>query len=342
LIEGSGSVGAEGGGEVAIQPKKNFLLVLWEFSRPHTIIGSVLSIVSLHLFAASAPGLSAINLSALSVAMAWALACGALINLYVTGLNQLFDIDIDKVNKPYLPIPAGYLSEKVAWISVLAALVLGTVPIALWYPYAKLPLLATTIGSALLGTAYSAPPVRLKRFPLLAAFCIIVVRGTLINLGFYAHAASVIGAELFPLRSCLAATYFALFGVVIATMKDVPDVKGDRLFQVRTFSVRIGARRILEGSTWTLAATLALTGCACIWGVWSEGLPLALRVCRGLVAAAALSTAVYVRRSCVGLLERAGDEDSETFSKEVFAYYMGLWKIFYASYILLPLAILGC
>lgn len=39
LIEGSGSVGAEGGGEVAIQPKKNFLLVLWEFSRPHTIIG---------------------------------------------------------------------------------------------------------------------------------------------------------------------------------------------------------------------------------------------------------------------------------------------------------------
>ncbi len=32
-----------------------------------------------------------------------------------------------------------------------------------------------TLGSALLGTAYSAPPLRLKRFPLLAALSIIVV-----------------------------------------------------------------------------------------------------------------------------------------------------------------------
>jgi len=28
--------------------------------------------------------------------------------------------------------------------------------------------------------------------------------------------------------------------------------------------------------------------------------------------------------------------------RQVFAYYMDLWKIFYASYVLLPLAILGC
>ena len=124
-IEGSVEAVADAGEERAILPKKNFLLVIWEFSRPHTIIGphprtlasnggiripscmlvwrhatkrnticppnprpmnddfltagSVLSIVSLHLFAASAPGLSTINLSALSVAMAWALACGALV-----------------------------------------------------------------------------------------------------------------------------------------------------------------------------------------------------------------------------------------------------------------------
>jgi len=34
-----------------------------------------------------------------------------------------------------------------------------------------------------------------------------VVRGTLINLGFYAHAAAVLGAELLPLRSWLASAY---------------------------------------------------------------------------------------------------------------------------------------
>ena len=177
------------------------MVVIWEFTRPHTIIGSVLSIVSLHLFAASAPGLSVLNLSALGTALLWALVSGALVNLYVTGLNQLFDVEIDKgnkpypppflpfpvltrhasplppyykVNKPYLPIAAGELSERRGWVLVLSALLLGTIPIALWYPYDPAPLLATTLGSALLGTAYSAPPVRLKRFPLLAAFCIIV------------------------------------------------------------------------------------------------------------------------------------------------------------------------
>jgi 4-hydroxybenzoate polyprenyltransferase len=33
--------------------------------------------------------------------------CAVLINIYVTGLNQVFDVDIDKINKPYLPIAAG-------------------------------------------------------------------------------------------------------------------------------------------------------------------------------------------------------------------------------------------
>ena len=36
-----------------------------------------------------------------------------------------------------------------------------------------------------------------------------MVRGTLINLGFYAHAAAVLGAELLPLRSWLDRALFA-------------------------------------------------------------------------------------------------------------------------------------
>ena len=33
-----------------------------------------------------------------------ALLCG---NGYIVGINQLYDVDIDMVNKPYLPIAAG-------------------------------------------------------------------------------------------------------------------------------------------------------------------------------------------------------------------------------------------
>ena len=37
---------------------------------------------------------------------------GCLANLYIVGINQLSDIEIDKVNKPYLPLASGELSVK--------------------------------------------------------------------------------------------------------------------------------------------------------------------------------------------------------------------------------------
>lgn len=93
------------------------------------------------------------------------------------------------------------------------------------------------------------PPFRLKRFPLLAAFCILVVRGSLVNFGFFSQAkAAVLGytdgplsmAMAFP-ESLVATAFFAVFGVVIAIMKDVPDVQGDKLFEIPSFSVKKGA-----------------------------------------------------------------------------------------------------
>ena len=59
---------------------------------------------------------------------------------------------------------------------VLASLVSG---LALGWAHPRYctdALRATLVGSALLGTAYSAPPLRLKRFPLLAGLCIMAVR----------------------------------------------------------------------------------------------------------------------------------------------------------------------
>jgi 4-hydroxybenzoate polyprenyltransferase len=233
---------------------KGWARIVWDFSRPHTIIGSVLSVVSLHFFAAMAPGAAVMNLSALGVALAWATVCAILVNIYLTGLNQITDVDIDKINKPYLPIAAGHLSLPAAWAICLGSLFLGVVPSMFFYPFEKAPLLAVTIGSALLGTgalrthvltspvhasvleivclcqslhdtddthdtrnvqtcaAYSLPPMRLKRYPIFAALCIIVVRGTLVNLGFYAHAAQALGGAILPARAWLASLFFGLFG----------------------------------------------------------------------------------------------------------------------------------
>eukprot|EP00802_Teleaulax_amphioxeia_P008868 Tamp_08879.p1 GENE.Tamp_08879~~Tamp_08879.p1 ORF type:complete len:530 (-),score=73.40 Tamp_08879:672-2027(-) len=337
--------------------QKNWLQVLWDFSRPHTIVGSVLSVVSLHLFAATAPGATLLNLSALGVALAWAIVCAVLVNIYVTGLNQVFDVEIDKINKPYLPIAAGQLSLPAAWAICVGALLLGTVPSILFYPFDKAPLLTVTVGSALLGTAYSAPPTRLKRFPLFAALCIIVVRGTLVNLGFYAHAAQALGGAMLPARAWIASFFFGLFGCVIALVKDVPDVGGDRSFAIKTLSVRLGAPAVLLLGTRILSATLLLAAACCVYG-GVGAVDGATRAARLLVAAAGAAAAVWVERSSASLLqtygseggsvEGAGSEGSgaslsasqeSVFCTKAFEYYMHLWKLFYGAYLLLPFAL---
>jgi homogentisate phytyltransferase/homogentisate geranylgeranyltransferase len=80
--------------------------------------------------------------------------------------------------------------------------------------------------------------------------CIVVVRGILVNLGFYFQAKISIlglkdipnlldGCKKFP-ESLVSAGFFAIFGLVIAFMKDVPDVLGDEQFQIKSFSVKLG------------------------------------------------------------------------------------------------------
>ena len=96
-------------------------------------------------------------------------------NICIVGMNQIFDVDIDKVNKPYLPLASGEWSLNTG-ISV--AVSTGLVAVLLGLYIGSAPLLATLIGSLLLGIAYSVdlPFLRWKRYPVLAMGCILSVR----------------------------------------------------------------------------------------------------------------------------------------------------------------------
>jgi homogentisate phytyltransferase/homogentisate geranylgeranyltransferase len=90
---------------------------------------------------------------------------------------------------------------------------------------------------------------------MLAAFCILTVRGSVINLGFLLQAKEVIlGQRLsswnwstlvqqYP-DSVAISAFFAAFGLIIALMKDTPDVAGDTKNNIPTFSVRLGAKKM--------------------------------------------------------------------------------------------------
>lgn len=325
----------------------SFLVILWRFSRPHTIIGSALAIPAIHLLAS--PTLIDAFTARSVTSILYAMLPSLLMNLYITGLNQVTDVEIDKVNKPDLPLAAGDWSVRTGTVVTVSALilsvVLGFAVIAPTTTSSSLstPGLQVALGwSAVLGTVYSLPPLRLKRFPFWAAFCIVAVRGAVINAGFYAHAivaaygGSAGGASVWKClttdpRCMLSSLYFAVFGVVIALMKDVPDVKGDSLAKVRTFSVRLGPsivfkwmHRLLTTLFWGVGLAFykaAATGTTASW---------AIRLGRAIAGTSALLAGASVQRE-------AAPVDPED-SREVYGFYMHLWKLFYLSYLVMPLA----
>ena len=319
-----------------------FVFVLWKFTRPHTLIGSALAIPALHVLAAPSLG-AAFSAKALSV-MLYTMIPALLMNLYITGLNQITDIEIDKVNKPYLPIPAGLLSVRDAIFTVVVSLI-ASLWMGMAHPfYGTEGLNVALWGSGILGTLYSLRPIRLKRFPLLAAFCIIAVRGAIINASFFAHSAAAAYGQiassasggssiLYCLknnRACfLSSLFFAVFGLVIALMKDVPDVLGDRRANVRTFSVRIGQKRVFHGMRWLLSGLFFIVGGSFLSSAYVAP-TWALTVGRIITGSSSIWAGLSVNRQSRGV----DPEDSQ----QVYDYYMHLWKLFYLSYFALPFA----
>jgi homogentisate phytyltransferase/homogentisate geranylgeranyltransferase len=139
--------------------------VVWSFTRPHTMYGTAIAVPAIGVLAGGN------SIAALPAAL-----CA---NAFVTGLNQITDVEVDRINKPFLPLPSEALDTNDAIGIVVVAAVLSI----LLSVHSK-TLLVTTASSIALGTMYSMPPPRLKRFPLFAALSIIAVRGIIINIGF--------------------------------------------------------------------------------------------------------------------------------------------------------------
>jgi homogentisate phytyltransferase/homogentisate geranylgeranyltransferase len=284
--------------------------VLWRFSRPHTIIGTTLSVVGLYAIAVAADQASdAFDLAATVIA-------GLAVNIAIVGVNQLTDVEIDRVNKPYLPIAAGDLTPRNATIIVAACTV---IPLAMALTQGAAETIAVAAALAV-GALYSLPPVRLKRFPLAASLCITGVRSIVVNLGVYYHFAHDIAPPVWAL--CL---FVLPFSFAIAVLKDVPDIEGDRAYSIRTFTVRLGAEKVFAIGLSALA--LAYAGMIFLgpWLLAGYVQPVVLVV--GHLAAAGVL--LYLANS-------ADPGDKQAFTR----FYMRVWALFFLEYLLVPLACL--
>ena len=207
---------------------------LWRFSRPHTLIGTFVS----------AAGLYAIAVHELPRAglgdLCWVIVAGAGVNLAIVGVNQITDVEIDRVNKPHLPIAAGELTREAAWRIVLVAALL---PLVLALTQGLFETAAVVVGARgrrrLLDAAGAPQALAVRRRP-------VHLRGALGRRQPRHVRALRAGvrrrADISP--PVWALTAFVLpFSFAIAVLKDVPDIEGDRRYRIATFTVRLGPRR---------------------------------------------------------------------------------------------------
>ncbi|KAL5225447.1 hypothetical protein ABZP36_012086 [Zizania latifolia] len=301
------------------KPISSSLDAFYRFSRPHTVIGTALSIVSVSLLAVeSLSDVSPLFLTGLLEAVVAAL----FMNIYIVGLNQLFDIEIDKVNKPTLPLASGEYSPAtgVALVSAFAAMSFG-----LGWVVGSQPLFWALFISFVLGTAYSInlPFLRWKRFAVVAALCILAVRAVIVQLAFFLHIQTFVfrRSAVFSRPLIFATAFMTFFSVVIALFKDIPDIEGDRIFGIQSFSVRLGQKKVF----WICVGLLEMAYCvailmgatsACLWSKYTT-------VAGHLILAAIL----WNRSRSLDLTNKAA----------ITSFYMFIWKLFYAEYLLIPL-----
>eukprot|EP00967_Tisochrysis_lutea_P107831 scaffold166696_cov31-Tisochrysis_lutea.AAC.1 len=94
---------------------------VYRFSRPHTIRGTLLACATgVGKALIESPEQLALLPTLLPRAMLGVLAL-VLGNLFIVGINQIYDVEIDLVNKPFLPIAAGVMSPAFAWAVVCAS-----------------------------------------------------------------------------------------------------------------------------------------------------------------------------------------------------------------------------
>jgi len=202
-------------------------------SRPFTLLAPAVGMVSAGVAGLGAtpppgprPGATALRLLA-GAALAVAL------NAASNALNQICDLEIDRINKPDRPLPAGRLSVRAASLfsAVFFALALVLAALLGWQ------VLIVVAGGAVAVAAYSMPPLRTKRFPLLSNLTIALARGLLLPVAGFGVTNGIDRPEPWILGGI---TFLFILGA--ASTKDFKDVEGDRAGGVVTLPIKYGPR----------------------------------------------------------------------------------------------------
>jgi 4-hydroxybenzoate polyprenyltransferase len=229
--------------------------VFLAFTRPFTLLPPLLGVVSGALTAfGSAHNPDPQRRVDLNVILTVTLGslCAAFLNAASNGINQVYDLEIDRKNKPGRPLVSGAITLREAWWFSAALYVLAVLPtwMVVVYPaqgfWAKLTApvrnhecFFTYLAGLFLTLVYSVPSFgRTKRNGFWANLTIALPRGCLLKVAGWSMVASVLHLEPWYIGAI-----FMLFLLGASTTKDFSDMEGDAAHGCVTLPLRYGVRK---------------------------------------------------------------------------------------------------
>ncbi|XP_017413881.1 glycinol 4-dimethylallyltransferase-like [Vigna angularis] len=299
---------------------KNFMAVVYQFIYPYAMYGRTSTTISASLVAVE-------RLSDISplffIGLLQALIPSLFLDLYVNGVNQVFDFEIDKINKPHLPFASGKLSFKNCVFIVAASAILG---LGLNLMIGSPPLIWNFVLNVVLVNCYSMnlPFLRWKQHPVLAALFVTTSLTLLFPISYFLHMQTfVLKKPLMFTRSLIVTLLFmGLYSTGIALSKDIPDVEGDIKHGVDSFAARLGQKKVF----WICVSLFEMAfGVAFLAGASSSS-PFWIKfaACLGNVV---LGSILWYRAKDVDVTNPASSG----------SFYSFIWKLMMAGHVFLPL-----
>jgi 4-hydroxybenzoate polyprenyltransferase len=229
--------------------KGTSLPALWlELSRPFTLVAPALGVVSGAITAAGAEPRDAWT-SDLVLFTAIGALMAMVLNAANNAINQIYDLEIDRVNKPQRPLTSGRLSIRDAWIftwvAYAAALILA------WFiaPAGRHEAFWIVVVATIFTFIYSCPPLRTKQRGIWANLTIAIPRGVLLKVAGWSCVKTIWGVEPWFIGAI-----FGLFLLGASTTKDFADMEGDAKGGCRTLPLLYGVRR----AAWMISPSFVL------------------------------------------------------------------------------------
>jgi 4-hydroxybenzoate polyprenyltransferase len=230
-----------------------------EFSRPFTLVAPALGFASGAVTAYGAQPRAAWGADIIVYPLL-GLTMAAVLNGASNALNQIYDLEIDRVNKPKRPLPAGRLSMRDAWLFTWTAYAVALALAWLVAPGGRHECFWIVLVATAITVLYSVPPARTKRLGIWANVTIAIPRGVLLKVAGWSAVKTVMAAEPWYIGAI-----FGLFLLGASTTKDFADMEGDARGGCRTLPIIYGVRR----AAWMISPSFVMPFLMIGIGAWT-------------------------------------------------------------------------